>query len=112
MLSKLTVNSLQFAFLVLVLATFGWTNRILAQTQEVIDGARKEGQLVFYSGIPIPDAQAILTALEKKYPFIKTTFYRVLTGPARVVANPNRAARRHAHLGRDELHGFRALRSS
>ena len=43
----------------------------------------REGQLVFYSGIPVPDAQAILSALEKKYPFIKTTFYRA-TGPALV----------------------------
>ena len=38
---------------------------------------------MFYAGIPIPDAQNILTALEKKYPFIKTTFYRS-TGPALV----------------------------
>jgi len=54
-----------------------------AQTKDVIDGARKEGQLVFYAGIPIPDAQAILSALEKKYPFIKTSFYRS-TGAALV----------------------------
>jgi iron(III) transport system substrate-binding protein len=39
--------------------------------------------LVFYSGIPIPDAQSILAALERKYPFIKTTFYRA-TGSALV----------------------------
>jgi iron(III) transport system substrate-binding protein len=56
---------------------------VTAQSKEVIEGARKEGQLVFYSGIPIPDAQAILSALEKKYPFIKSTFYRA-TGPALV----------------------------
>ena len=56
---------------------------LAAQSKEVVEGARKEGQLVFYSGMPIPDAQAILSALEKKYPFIKTTFYRA-TGPALV----------------------------
>jgi len=33
--------------------------------------------------MPIPDAQAILSAFEKKYPFIKTTSYRA-TGPALV----------------------------
>ena len=54
-----------------------------AQSKEIIEGAKKEGQLVFYSGIPIPDAQAILSALERKYPFIKPTFYRA-TGPALV----------------------------
>jgi len=56
---------------------------LAAQSKEVIEGGRKEGQLVFYSGMPIPDAQAILSALEKKYPFIKTTFYRA-TGSALV----------------------------
>ena len=71
------------ACLFLILFILMGSERIAAQTQEVIDGARKEGQLVFYAGIPIPDAQNILTALEKKYPFIKTTFYRS-TGPALV----------------------------
>jgi iron(III) transport system substrate-binding protein len=66
--------------LVLVLGSF-----VQAQSQpkDVVEGAKKDGQLVFYSGIPIPDAQAILSALERKYPFIKTTFYRS-TGPALV----------------------------
>jgi hypothetical protein len=49
---------------------------LAAQSKEVVEGARKEGQLVFYSGMPIPDAQTILSAIEKKYPFITTTFYR------------------------------------
>lgn len=56
---------------------------LAAQSREAIEGARKEGQLVFYSGMPIPDAQAILSGLERKYPFIKTTFYRA-TGSALV----------------------------
>jgi iron(III) transport system substrate-binding protein len=59
------------------------SGEIHAQTPDVLEGARKEGELVFYSGIPIPDAKAILSALEKKYPFIKATFYRA-TGPALV----------------------------
>jgi iron(III) transport system substrate-binding protein len=57
--------------------------QVKAQPKEIVDAAKKEGQLVFYSGIPIPDAQAILSALERKYPFLKTTFYRA-TGPALV----------------------------
>ena len=48
-----------------------------------LEGARKEAELVFYSGMPVPDAQALLSAFEKKYPFIKTTYYRA-TGPALV----------------------------
>jgi iron(III) transport system substrate-binding protein len=61
----------------------GLSTDVQSQPKEVIEGAKKEGQLVFYSGIPIPDAQSILSALERKYPFIKTTFYRA-TGPALV----------------------------
>src|SRR5215207_6862912 len=67
----------------LLLIFLGSADDLAAQSREVIEGARKEGQLVFYSGMPIPDAQEILSALEKKYPFIKTTFYRA-TGSALV----------------------------
>jgi iron(III) transport system substrate-binding protein len=70
-------------FVLLSLVVLASAGNVAAQSKEVLEGARKEGQLVFYSGIPIPDAQAILSALEKKYPFIKTTFYRA-TGPALV----------------------------
>ena len=73
----------QMVFFLLSLVVLASAGNVAAQSKEVLEGARKEGQLVFYSGIPIPDAQAILSALEKKYPFIKTTFYRA-TGPALV----------------------------
>jgi len=50
---------------------------LAAQSKEVVEGARKEGQLVFYSGMPIPDAQTILSAIEKN-----TLLSRhLLTGP-------------------------------
>jgi iron(III) transport system substrate-binding protein len=67
----------------LLLISLGSADDLAAQSREVVEGARKEGQLVFYSGMPIPDAQEILSTLEKKYPFIKTTFYRA-TGSALV----------------------------
>lgn len=73
----------QVAFGVLALTVLASAEIVKAQSKDILDGAKKEGQLVFYSGIPIPDAQTILSALEKKYPFIKTTFYRA-TGPALV----------------------------
>jgi iron(III) transport system substrate-binding protein len=57
---------------------FGWAllSDAMSQSKETIEGARKEGELVFYSGIPVNDAKTILTAFEKKYPFVKTTHYR------------------------------------
>ena len=72
-----------FIFVISAPLVFGRPALLPAQSKEVLEGAKKEGQLVFYAGIPLPDAQAILSALERKYPFIKTTFYRA-TGSALV----------------------------
>lgn len=79
------INKIRLRQLILAipLAVFSSTGEIGAQSKDILDGARREGQLVFYSGIPIRDAQAILSALERKYPYIKTTFYRA-TGAALV----------------------------
>ncbi len=73
----------QIVFLILTGVLSSWPAALLAQSRELIEAAKKEGEFVFYSGIPVPDAQAMLAALEKKYPFLKTTFYRA-TGPALV----------------------------
>lgn len=51
-------------------------------TQKLIDGAKKEGALVWYMSASIEDAKAILLAFSKKYPFIKTDFFRA--GSARL----------------------------
>src|SRR5919106_6155310 len=72
-----------FIFVISAPLVFGRPALLPAQSKEVLEGAKKEGQLVFYAGIPLPDAQAMLSALERKYPFLKTTFYRA-TGSALV----------------------------
>ena len=81
--SKKFISSRKMRVLLLCFFSLVSAGDLAAQSKEIIEGARKEGQLVFYSGMPIPDAQEILSALEKKYPFIKTTFYRA-TGSALV----------------------------
>jgi iron(III) transport system substrate-binding protein len=81
--SKHFVFLYQSVFVLLSLVVLASASNVTAQSKEVLEDARKEGQLAFYSGMPIPDAQAILSAFEKKYPFIKTTSYRA-TGPALV----------------------------
>jgi len=53
-----------------------------SHTQKLIDGAKKEGALVWYMSASIEDAKAILLAFSKKYPFIKTDFFRA--GSARL----------------------------
>jgi len=63
----------------------GFAFRSVAQdshTQKLIDGAKKEGALVWYMSASIEDAQAILLAFNKKYPFLKTDFFRA--GSARL----------------------------
>ncbi|MGH7823830.1 MAG: ABC transporter substrate-binding protein [Candidatus Binatia bacterium] len=50
--------------------------RFVYSDERTIEGAKKEGALLLYSGIPIPDAKELLAAFQKKYPFIKTNHYR------------------------------------
>jgi iron(III) transport system substrate-binding protein len=69
------------SMLLLLLSVFnlGFSFRSVAQdshTQKLIDGAKKEGALVWYMSASIEDAKAILLAFNKKYPFLKTDFFR------------------------------------
>ena len=75
--------SLGCVFTLLIVSLLAGAGTAVAQSRDIVEAAKKEGQLVFYSGMPVPDAQAFLSALEKKYPFLKTTFYRA-TGSALV----------------------------
>jgi len=75
------------SMLLLLLSVFhlGFSFRSEAQdshTQKLIDGAKKEGALVWYMSASIEDAKAILLAFSKKYPFLKTDFFRA--GSARL----------------------------
>jgi iron(III) transport system substrate-binding protein len=42
-----------------------------------VEGAKKEGKLVYYTVLTLPESQALVTAFEKKYPFIKTELFRL-----------------------------------
>ena len=48
-----------------------------ASAQSLIDGAKKEGQVVFYASMEAVSAQRITAAFEKKYPFIKVDATRI-----------------------------------
>ena len=53
------------------------TSRAANREQMIIDGARKEGQVVIYSAMIVNQAMRPLSqAFMKKYPFIKMTFWR------------------------------------
>jgi len=46
------------------------------QEKAKIAAAKKEGKLVFYSVINVPDSMKLLNGFKKKYPFLKTEIYR------------------------------------
>ena len=62
----------------LVYAAFSilWSWRDVS-AQSLIDGAKKEGQVVFYASMEAVSAQRITAAFEKKYPFIKVDATRI-----------------------------------
>lgn len=47
---------------------------------KLIEAARKEGQMVFYSTIPEQQNNEILAKFQEKYPFIKTSSFRATSG--------------------------------
>lgn len=44
--------------------------------KELIEGSKKEKELVFYTSIPVKSAPKYLKAFEAKYPWVKTNFIR------------------------------------
>ncbi|MGE5819395.1 MAG: ABC transporter substrate-binding protein, partial [Deltaproteobacteria bacterium] len=47
-----------------------------ATQRELIEGAKKEGKMVFYTSVETEFARALTSGFEAKYPFIKTDIYR------------------------------------
>ena len=45
--------------------------------QLALNGAKKEGQVVFYASMEAPSAQRLTAAFENKYPFIKVDATRI-----------------------------------
>ena len=68
----------------------------VAADQATLEQAKKEGQLVFYSGIFETEARALISRFEQKYPFIKTTLYRA--GGVSLVSRIQNESRAGSHL--------------
>ncbi|HJX10760.1 MAG TPA: hypothetical protein VJ733_09700, partial [Candidatus Binatia bacterium] len=47
-----------------------------AESDKLIEGARKEGKMVFYTSVETEFARSLTVAFEAKYPFIKTDIFR------------------------------------
>ncbi len=48
-----------------------------AQTDPWVEGAKKEGQVVFYASMEVQSAQRLTAQFEKKYPFLKVDATRI-----------------------------------
>ncbi len=46
-------------------------------SQKTVDEAKKEGKLVFYTVLTLPDSQALLKGFQQKYPFIQAELFRL-----------------------------------
>ncbi|HWP34261.1 MAG TPA: extracellular solute-binding protein [Thermodesulfobacteriota bacterium] len=60
----------------LALSVAGAGGADAATLEELIEGAKKEGRLVWYTSMNIDDSQPLLDAFTKKYPFIKAELWR------------------------------------
>ena len=48
-------------------------------SKRLIEGAKKEGKLVWYTALSIQDAELLTKRFEQTYPFIKTETLRLVT---------------------------------
>jgi hypothetical protein len=81
---------------VLLVSVFGLHKIALSADQAILEQAKKEGQLVFYSGIFESEARALISRFEQRYPFIKTTLYRA--GGVSLVSRIQNETRAGSHL--------------
>ncbi len=64
--------------IVTLLLTLSSIVNLHAQSQAaLVDGAKKEGKLVWYTSMAIDTSKPVLDAFEKEYPFIKTELVRL-----------------------------------
>jgi iron(III) transport system substrate-binding protein len=47
-----------------------------ATDPKIIEGAKKEGEVIWYTSMVVEQSQAVVEAFQKKYPFVKGTLFR------------------------------------
>ena len=62
-------------FTTLLMPAFGWSQS--APNPKIIEGAKKEGQLVYYTTMTLEQSKQTVDLFEKKYPFIKVDATRI-----------------------------------
>src|SRR5207244_12285735 len=72
-----TVSLLIFS--ILVISSVSWSQG--KAEPKLIEGAKKEGQIVYYTTMTLDQSKQTVHRFEKKYPFIKVTLFRTGGGP-------------------------------
>jgi iron(III) transport system substrate-binding protein len=67
-------------FLLLLLDRFFTASQALAVSQELLEQARKEGEVVLYSTMPVTEFQIFSQAVKEKYPFLNIHHVRLSSG--------------------------------
>ena len=62
-----------------LLPVISWSQ--IGPDPKLIEGAKKEGQLVYYTTMTLDQSKQTVDRFEKKYPFIKVTLFRTGGGP-------------------------------
>lgn len=60
------------------------SNATSQQMKELVEGAKKEGELVYYASMNLKEANTMINRFRKKYPFLKVKLNR--TGSSRLLA--------------------------
>jgi iron(III) transport system substrate-binding protein len=68
-----------FSLAILLLPAFAWSQG--GPDPKLLEGAKKEGQLVYYTTMTLDQSKQTVDRFEKKYPFIKVTLFRTGGGP-------------------------------
>ena len=72
---RFTVMSLFILLCAISLGDIAWAQD--SASAKIIEGAKKEGKMVFYTSLNIEDSNGLLRKFEEKYPFIKTELNRL-----------------------------------
>src|SRR5512132_2030837 len=72
-----SLHFLSLVWLCFSLFSLSHLNAQPIQTAALIEGAKKEGKLVWYTSMAIDTSKPLLDAFEKEYPFIKAELVRL-----------------------------------
>lgn len=78
--SRFLIGLAALAILVVPLRLDGFA-QTAAPAANLVEGAKREGRVVFYTPLNITDSRALLQRFEQKYPFVKTELLRLSAEP-------------------------------